>query len=665
MYLARFLRIFLVSGLLLPLPLKASELFWSHSLVGDINRFDTETMENTFILSGNDVPNNVSTGPNGGLAFRTRGELLVTSDGRMTGSPAIARFRYDGSSLSLISQRAASSTVLNLQGAVRGPGNRIFTAGNYSNNLVSFGADAWEKDSEGVWHNRGPAPTVEAAAGSYAKMIAYSPLDGRIAVGYNQGVAIFRTDLGGTTWERTIPIAGFHNTAGLAFDYDGLPVLDAEGKEIGRKSLLYIADKNTNDIRRFDASTGDPYGADEADRGNPVFIAAGTAGMSEIGTFAIDPADGNFYVENLNTSQSDSWGGSQWVLSRFSRTGSPLNSAVMVIGFHNIRFMTFRPRLQELTVSGGGLHIIGPGGYALKIDADLWLKAAMEAQQQLVNYLGTDPIGEVRIGGDGSGGVVLRVTNGGVMKTVKFRIGAQGELNVAQNTTVEASDGIAAGPGSAIAARDGGILRAGPVMEPEHGLVSVVADTSEVVADNGGEIIATGGGNIISTGGGNIIATGGGNIISTGGGNIIATGGGNIISTGGGNLIANISSLMDSGVGPQTTLTSVAAPLQFDTGALVVEPGGSLRTGDPVGEFVTEGGSVDIQPGGSVWIDIGGAAPGRTLIFTTSGIPLTEASASMAALKSVSSTGLRVESRRRMFSRWCKPPRRSSARPRT
>ncbi len=579
----------------------ASELFYTDEYNGSVFRLDTETGVATEILDGTAIPHRTITGPNGGLAFRTRSELLVSSEGQFNGEPAVVRFHFDGTALRLLSTRAANASLNSVEGLVRGPGHTIHGANGWQQAVATFGADVWMKNNEGVWTNRGPAAANAATLPhEFPEFIAWSAIDGRMAVGYYGGrVSILGQENGSWTVERTITLPGGDSATGVAFAREGLPLEGGDGGEAAESSLLLVGTRDADHVLRYVAATGEPHGADAANRADPIYLPKGSAGIMDLGNLIVDPADGHLYVENKNQGYSDK-GGNVWVISRFDEAGGVVDDAVHQLGStFPLRYMAFRPRQQELVLEGDGPHAVGAGGLPLQADADLWLKAATEAQRQLAEYLGNSPLGEVTIAGDGSGALVLHVRDGGTVKAVKIRIGNAGELEVGTETTLDAADGIVLDGGSA-SVDTNGTLQAGLFFDETHGLTSILAT-------NGGSVISAGGGNVISAGGGNVVSAGGGNVISAGGGNVISAGGGNIIAAAGGSVVS-----AGSGNFQARTRSTVSPQFHLGTGSLIVQSGGHLHAGEPHGVFASSGGSIDVQPGGSIHIDIGGTESGST-----------------------------------------------------
>lgn len=567
----------------------ASELFYIDNHFGSLVRLDTGTLEHELLLHGNDIPNNISSGPSA-VAFRSPDTLFISPDGSAPYDATLHHYSFDGEHFTRISTRQMFNNGYRLSGGARGPNGRVFFAARYGDTLWSFGADVHASGTDGVYRNTGPGERFEAATGSYPYFVAYSWLDGRVAVSHTQGVTIFRPDGEGLVLEHSIEISGNNNVEGVAFDVEGWIVTDDGGNEIGRKSLLYISDGSTQSVLRYDATTGEPFGANEEDRSDPVFISAADAGIVDIGNFVVDPSDGHLYLAYASSRYPNTWGGAQWLIARFSRTGQMLNDNAAFI-YSDPRSMAFRPTVQQMALEEDGEYVIGPDGLAVRPDAaGLWLTSSMAVQQAMVDFFGVDFVGNLTVGGTESGGIVARLRDGQTLKTIKIEVKANGSVETETDTQLLVDQGLNI---------DGGRLQAGPGSQVEVGPGQMFeGGLASIISTGGGNIISTGGGNIISTGGGNIISTGGGNIISAGGGNIIAAGGGNLIAAGGGNLIS-----------------AGGGNFQLNGGSLIGHAGSNLRAGNSPGVFTLLGGSVFLEEKSAIEVEIGGREQGAGYDF--------------------------------------------------
>lgn len=605
----------------------AGELFYTDGHDGSIWRFDTGSLEHERVIWGHDIPNNISSGPTG-LVFRTPNTLFISADGNFNGEAALHHYHYDAEILTRISTRKTVQNMWRLSSAVLNREGTVYMPSLYADRIWEFGSDAYQPDANGVHKNVGPFPTERAATGKYSRHIAYSWIDGRLAVSHQGGVYLFTTGGGTVSFERDISIPGIHSVGGIAFDYDGLAVLDSEGQEIGRKSLLYIINQPTMNILRFDATTGDPLGANPEDPTDPVFISTADGGFVELGQFGIDPADGHFYISNRNQHHRDQWGNvGGWVLSRFSRTGSLLNP-VALTGLR-VRQMAFRPTVRQMEILADGDYVLGPDGFAVKAGtAGVWFQAALNVNRAVMDFFGdgyASFAGDVTVGGDASGNVTVQLRDGSIVKTIRLKVESNGGIRVIEKSTMEV-DGGADVSGGTLDIADG-TLQLNPGADIGTAVAAIASNGGRIIAAGGGNIISTGGGNIISTGGGNIISTGGGNIISTGGGNIIAAGGGNIISTGGGNIAPQAAS--SSGLttfsedGQEGLIQAVDADIvaqdggtivcetggRLDARTVILEGGGSLSTGDAPA-VARLSGNLFAHSGSSILVKLGGLSQG-------------------------------------------------------
>lgn len=567
----------------------ASELFYIDGHYGSLNRLDTATLEHELLLHGNDIPNNISSGPSA-VGFRSPDTLLISPDGSTHYDANLHHYSLDGENFTRVSTRQTFPNGYRLWGGARARNGRVYFAARYGASVWSFGGDVHAEGSDGIWRNIGPGERFEASTGQYPHSVAYSWIDGRVAVNHQYGVDIFQPDGDGLVFERRIELANYHSAKGVAFDTDGLIVADDDGNEIGRKSVLYISDANTQSVLRYDATTGEPLGANEEDPSDPIFISAAGAGIVAVGNLAVDPSDGHIYLCYASSRYLDAWGGARWVIARFSRTGQILNDNAAFI-YSNPRSLDFRPTVQQLALEADGNYVIGPDGFAIKAEAaGLWLTSAMTVQQAMADFFGVDFVGNLVIGGTESGGIVARLADGQTLKTIKIEVNQNGSIETQTNTQLLVDQGLSI---------DGGRLHAGPGSQIEVGPGDLFeGGLASIISTGGGNIISTGGGNIISTGGGNIISTGGGNIISTGGGNIIAAGGGNIIAAGGGNIIA-----------------AGGGNFQLNGGSLIGHAGGNLRAGNSPGVFTLVGGSVLLEENSAIEIELGGREQGTGYDF--------------------------------------------------
>lgn len=136
--------------------------------------------------------------------------------------------------------------------------------------------------------------------------LAASSLDDRYAVAFYDKTLL----IGGVGADVIQPLLTTNTVTGICFDYAGY---NAGGET---HSLLYVTDGPA--VYRYDATNLQPYGGNPLDRSNPVFIPAGTGGMTVFYNLSVDPETGTLFTMGRNGNYGNGFDGSAIVMAGFS-----------------------------------------------------------------------------------------------------------------------------------------------------------------------------------------------------------------------------------------------------------------------------------------------------------------------------------------------------------
>jgi hypothetical protein len=413
------------------------------SFHGEIQTIDTDSgaVLNEFYMSTDS-----GTGPNG-VAFRGRDTMFITVSigfggykvyqfGNAGGQNWVEGLKfYQGRWDNPLFSSPSAITQAGSSGIMYAVGQSSHDLWAFSGTRVDNNGDVFLAGNQVLKLNTG------ASTMWFPSEIEASPLDGRLAIGAGQKLRIFS----GVAAERDIALAA--NIDGLAFDALGREVTKDSGeKEI--HSLVYVLMTKSDQARidRFDAVTGEPWGADPANRSNPIFIAPGTGGLAHYSSaLEIDHITGDIYVGAANSFRTDFWGLPLNCISRFDKDGKPkglgnnATNAVLTTAFNSGDLsLALRPRydVKTFTTTGSYDFNLTPGSVGFGL-AGLNFVAANGAGGTTVNVLpsaNAEP--NIKVGGEGSAGIQINIKDGNQLTVNNLAVGENGTMEVGANSSV-------------------------------------------------------------------------------------------------------------------------------------------------------------------------------------------------------------------------------------
>lgn len=403
---------------------------------GEIQTVETESgaLLNQFYMA-----TDAGSGP-AGVAFKSRDEMLISVNGGF-GGEKIFQFHSSGAAawaggLKFVQGNFDSPLLGSASGLVpAGPQGIVYGVGGTSHDLWAFAGT--RSDRQGNLYLSGSQVmrfSITDPRLMFTRDIAASRLDNRLAVAGGQRIRI----LNGTTWERDILAGG--NVEGLAFD----PI----GREVnGEKHPLIYALSYPSDavrVERFDAVTGEPWGADPANRANAIFIAAGAGGLANYASdLAIDPFTGDIYIAASSTHRTGQFGDALNCLNRFDKDGNPKgiitdreNSAVITTLFNSGDVaLALRPRYQISEATNDGSFTLTPGAAGFGF-AGLNFIANNDAGAVVRLDGAQGPA--IKVGGEESDPIRVEVPAGLSLAVQNLVVGAKGLFNLGEGSRVDA-----------------------------------------------------------------------------------------------------------------------------------------------------------------------------------------------------------------------------------
>lgn len=403
---------------------------------GEIQTIDTVTGEllNEFYMSTPD-----GTGP-AGVTFKNAEEMLVTVSVGFGGEKVFQFHSAGGASWSeglKFVQGRFDDPMFSTPAAIvqAGPQGIAYAVGSASHDLWAFAGT--RSDRQGNLYlagNRVMRFSQQTPSLMFTRDIAASRLDSRIAVAGSAGIRI----LNNGAVERDITITGYAD--GLAFDPFGREV---NGE---KHSLLYVIAAPGDSVRvyRYDAVTGEPWGADPNNRSNPIFIAPGTGGLANYcSDIHIDQITGDIYIAASSNHRTDQFGYPWNCLNRFDKDGNPKglitdreNSAVMrsFINGSDIT-LAIRPRYDVREFSNNGSFTLTPDmvGFGLA-----GLNFIGDNDGAVIRLAGAEGPA-IKVGGDESGAIQVDVPAGANVALQSLILAAKSMFNLEEGARLNAT----------------------------------------------------------------------------------------------------------------------------------------------------------------------------------------------------------------------------------
>lgn len=403
---------------------------------GEIQTIDTVSGEllNEFYMS---TPS--GSGP-AGVTFKSAEQMLITVSLGFGGDKV---FQYHSAGASgwseglKFAQGRFDDPMFGTPAAIvqAGPQGISYAVGSTSHDMWAFAGT--RSDPQGNLYlagNRVMRFNQQAPYMMFTRDIAASRLDNRIAVAGSAGVRI----LNNGSAERDIAIDGYAD--GLAFD----PV----GREVNgeKHPLLYVVAAPNDSVRvyRYDAVTGEPWGADPENRSNPIFIAPGTGGLANYSSdIHIDQLNGDIYVAASSNHRTDQFGYPWNCLNRFDKDGKPKglitdreNSAVMrtFINGSDIT-LAIRPRYDVREFTNNGSFTLTPDMVGFGLAGLNFIGDNDGATIRLAGAEGP----AIKVGGDESGSIQVDVPAGASLAVQNLVLAAKAMFNLEEGARLNAT----------------------------------------------------------------------------------------------------------------------------------------------------------------------------------------------------------------------------------